>query len=61
MNVLLAPILFVMPELDAFYTFSRLMSKVCPLYVRGNFDGVHYGLQVSAVARRAAAPRLLRC
>ena len=57
MNVLLAPILFVMPELDAFYTFSHLLRNVCPLYVQGNFDGVHYGLDVRGPAWRSRSVR----
>jgi hypothetical protein len=46
MNVLLAPVLYVMPELDAFFTFSRLLRDLCPMYIEGNFDGVHVGLDV---------------
>lgn len=41
MNVLLGPILFVMPELDAYRTFSCLMKSHCPRYAQKNLEGVH--------------------
>ena len=43
MNVLAAPFLYVMPELDAFTAFSALISKHCPRYVVSNLDGTHHG------------------
>ena len=48
MNVLLGPIIYVMPELDAYYTFTRLLRDLCPLYFQSNFEGVYYGLDVRA-------------
>jgi cell cycle arrest protein BUB2 len=36
MNVLLAPFLYVMPELDAYYAFSNFILQSCPLYVQVN-------------------------
>ncbi|CAJ0843501.1 15003_t:CDS:10 [Entrophospora sp. SA101] len=39
MNVLAAPFLFVMPELDAFYSFSAFIQHFCPLYVTPNLEG----------------------
>ena len=46
MNVLAAPFLYVMPELDAFYAFSHFIKHVCPLYVQPALEGVHCGLKV---------------
>ncbi|CAJ0766351.1 624_t:CDS:2 [Entrophospora sp. SA101] len=40
MNVLAAPFLFVMPELDAFYSFSAFIQHFCPLYVTPNLEGL---------------------
>lgn len=47
MNVLAAPFLYVMPELDAFYSFASLIQNTCPLYVQPALEGVHCGLKVS--------------
>ncbi|KNC83497.1 hypothetical protein SARC_04253 [Sphaeroforma arctica JP610] len=46
MNVLLAPFLYVMPELDAFYCFHRLLHRHIPSYVDTNCTGVHTALQL---------------
>lgn len=48
MNVLLAPILLVMPELDAFFTFSCMLKHHCPRYVVKNLDGSHHGCELVA-------------
>lgn len=58
MNVLLAPILYVMPELDAFYTFEHLVRQMCPMYVQPNLDGVHYGLQLLDECLQVVDPEL---
>lgn len=47
MNVLCAPFLFVMPELDAFYSFARLMTVHAPRYGQHNLDGVHAGCKLA--------------
>ncbi|KAI8807707.1 rab-GTPase-TBC domain-containing protein, partial [Cladochytrium replicatum] len=44
MNVLAAPFLYTMPELDAFYAFSNLIQHSIPLYVQPALEGVHCGL-----------------
>lgn len=42
MNVLLAPILYVMEsEVESFYCFYALITRGCPRYVSGNLEGVH--------------------
>lgn len=46
MNVLLAPFLYVMPELDAYDAWSTLLLHHCPLYVQPALDGVHAGLRL---------------
>ncbi|KAJ3272697.1 hypothetical protein HDV01_005333 [Terramyces sp. JEL0728] len=46
MNVLLAPFIYVMPELDAFYTFSIFIQHTCPLYVQPALEGVHLGVKM---------------
>jgi cell cycle arrest protein BUB2 len=42
MNVLLGPFLFVMPELDSYYSFRALVSRHCPRYVMKNLEGIHH-------------------
>ena len=44
MNVLAAPFLFVMPELDAYFAFTSFIRYSCPLYVQPALDGVHCGV-----------------
>ncbi|KAJ3072530.1 hypothetical protein HDU98_003416 [Podochytrium sp. JEL0797] len=46
MNVLAAPFLYVMPELDAFYTFATFIHHTCPLYVQPALEGVHCGIKL---------------
>ncbi|CAM9471696.1 unnamed protein product [Scytosiphon promiscuus] len=44
MMVLCAPLLFVMPEVDAFFCFNSLLNQHMPSrYVAANLDGVHAG------------------
>lgn len=46
MNVLAAPFLMVMKEMEAFHTYSTFIWKWCPLYVQPTMKGVHCGLRV---------------
>jgi cell cycle arrest protein BUB2 len=46
MNVLLAPFLMIMPELDAFFCFCTFIRTCCPRYVYKNLDGVHHGCKL---------------
>ncbi|KAJ3256338.1 hypothetical protein HK103_005593 [Boothiomyces macroporosus] len=41
-----APFIYVMPELDAFYTFSTFIQHTCPLYVQPALEGVHLGVKM---------------
>lgn len=43
MNVLAAPFLFLMPEVDAYYAFMTLITRHCPRYIASNLDGTHHG------------------
>lgn len=47
MNVLAAPFLMTMPEMEAFFSFSTFIYDWCPLYVLPTMKGVHCGLRVS--------------
>lgn len=46
MSLILAPFLYVMPEVDAYYCFRRFVLCCCPNYVTGQLAGVHAGLFV---------------
>jgi cell cycle arrest protein BUB2 len=46
MNVMAAPFLYVMTELDAFFSFSSFIQYSCPLYVQPALEGVHCGVKV---------------
>ncbi|TYZ56949.1 hypothetical protein PybrP1_002825 [[Pythium] brassicae (nom. inval.)] len=43
MNILCAPLLYVMPEADAYYTFRQLVMKHCPHYMAPRLQGVESG------------------
>lgn len=43
MNILVAPFLFVMPELDSYHSFTTMLQELCPLYVYPNLDGARMG------------------
>ncbi|KJE91044.1 mitotic check point protein [Capsaspora owczarzaki ATCC 30864] len=58
MNVLLAPLLYVMPELDAFYCFSRLILTCLPAYVQPTLDGVHAGMSLVDKILQRVDPQL---
>ncbi|CAG8617323.1 5302_t:CDS:2 [Cetraspora pellucida] len=46
MNVLAAPFLFTMSEIDAFFSFATFIQTCCPLYVTPTLQGVHCGLKL---------------
>lgn len=46
MNVLLAPFVYVMPELDSYYCFHTLISDHITSYCNKNLSGVHRGIQL---------------
>lgn len=43
MNILCAPLLYVMPEADAYFTFRQLVMKHCPHYMAPRLQGVESG------------------
>ncbi|KAF8965522.1 hypothetical protein BGZ46_000574, partial [Entomortierella lignicola] len=46
MNVLAAPFLYTMSEMEAFYSYSNLIKHCCPLYVQPTLQGVHCGIKL---------------
>ncbi|KAI7858176.1 rab-GTPase-TBC domain-containing protein [Circinella umbellata] len=58
MNVLAAPFLMVLPEMEAFFAFSKFLWQWCPLYVHPNLKGVHCGLKLVDMCLRALDPEL---
>ncbi|KAI8907766.1 rab-GTPase-TBC domain-containing protein, partial [Powellomyces hirtus] len=60
MNVMAAPFLYVMPELDAFYTFTAFVQHSCPLYVQPALEGVHCGLKLLDKCLQVCDPILFR-
>ncbi|KAI8832201.1 rab-GTPase-TBC domain-containing protein [Chytridium lagenaria] len=60
MNVMLAPFLYVMPELDAYFTFTSFIHHTCPLYVQPALEGVHCGIKLLEKCMKIADPALYR-
>lgn len=58
MNALLAPFLYVMPELDAFHSFEALVTSVCPTYVQPTLEGVYTGLKLLGKCLKTCDPPL---
>lgn len=58
MNVLAAPFLMTMNEMDAFFSFSTFIYKWCPLYVQPTMKGVHCGLRLLDLCLRSLDPTL---
>ncbi|CEI93645.1 hypothetical protein RMCBS344292_07876 [Rhizopus microsporus] len=58
MNVLAAPFLMVMPEMDAFFAFSTFIYRWCPLYVLPTMRGVHCGIRLFELCLRSLDPTL---
>ncbi|KAI9485048.1 TBC-domain-containing protein [Zychaea mexicana] len=58
MNVLAAPFLMVLPEMEAFFAFSTFLWQWCPLYVHPNLKGVHCGLKLVDMCLRVLDPEL---
>ncbi|KAI8333355.1 rab-GTPase-TBC domain-containing protein, partial [Chlamydoabsidia padenii] len=58
MNVLVAPFLMVMPEMEAFFAFSTFMWRWCPLYIQPNLKGVHCGAKLLDMCLKTLDPPL---
>ncbi|KAF9900821.1 hypothetical protein EC991_006880, partial [Linnemannia zychae] len=46
MNVLAAPFLYTMTEMETFYSYSNFIKNCCPLYVQPTLQGVHCGIKL---------------
>ncbi len=44
--MLLAPFLYIMPELDSYYCAHSLLADHIPTYVKKNLDGVYRGIKL---------------
>ncbi|CAG8659557.1 1462_t:CDS:2 [Rhizophagus irregularis] len=58
MNVLAAPFLFTMSEIDAFFSFATFIQTCCPLYVTPTLQGVHCGLKLLDQCLQILDPKL---
>ncbi|KAI9201983.1 bub2 protein [Polychytrium aggregatum] len=58
MNVLMAPFLYCMPELDAFHAYAQFIQHVCPLYVQPAMEGVHCGVKLLEQCLKILDPEL---
>ncbi|GBG27980.1 Cell division control protein 16 [Hondaea fermentalgiana] len=58
MNVICGVLLYVMPELDAFFCFDALITKLVPAYMSKNLDGVSEGCALFEECLRALDPQL---
>lgn len=56
MNVLAAALLYVMPEVDAFFAFSALVTRGVPRYVTSSLQGVHTGASLVDTALSMVRP-----
>jgi len=56
MSILCAPFIYVMPEVDAFFCFRRLLLRHCPNYVYPMLEGVHAGASVGSSGPSRTAP-----
>ena len=54
---LAGPLLFVMPEPDAFFAFVALLRRV-PRYTRGSLRGVHHACRLVGEVMREVDPEL---
>ncbi|KAI9142459.1 rab-GTPase-TBC domain-containing protein [Paraphysoderma sedebokerense] len=60
-NVISAPFLYVMPEVEAFYSYSSFVYNHCPLYVQPALEGVHCGLKLLEKCLKVLDPKLYYC
>lgn len=58
MNVVCAPFLYVMPELDAFSSFSHFIKNCAPVYFYPGIDGAFEGLKLLDEILRVVDPEL---
>jgi len=58
MNVVCAPFLYVLPELDAFYCFSKLLNFHSPMYFKPGIEGAFEGLKLLDSILKVVDPEL---
>jgi cell cycle arrest protein BUB2 len=58
MNVLAAPFLYVMTEVDAFFAFKHFLGNNCPRYVTKSLVGVHDGHKLADMVLQVCDPQL---
>lgn len=58
MNVVCAPFLYLMPEVDAFFSFSQLVKFHCPLYYNSGIEGAYGGLKLVDEILKIVDPEL---
>jgi len=58
MNVLAAPFLYVMTEVDAFFAFKHFLGNNCPRYVTKSLAGVHDGHKLADMVLQVCDPQL---
>eukprot|EP01104_Vermistella_antarctica_P015205 TRINITY_DN4931_c1_g1_i1.p1 TRINITY_DN4931_c1_g1~~TRINITY_DN4931_c1_g1_i1.p1 ORF type:complete len:323 (+),score=70.92 TRINITY_DN4931_c1_g1_i1:233-1201(+) len=58
MNVLCAPFLYIMPEVDAYFCFSRFIKVCCPLYAYETIKGAHAGVRLADACLNTIDPVL---
>jgi len=58
MNVIAAPFLYVLPEMEAFYAFSTFIQYYCPLYVHSSLIGAHAGAKLLDICLEIIDPEL---
>jgi len=58
LNVICAPFLYVMPEVDAFYAFSQFVKVNCPIYFSAGIEGAFTGIQLVDEILKLVDPEL---
>ncbi|KAI9285875.1 rab-GTPase-TBC domain-containing protein [Umbelopsis sp. AD052] len=58
MSFLAVPFITILPELDAFFTFTTFIRHCCPLYAQPNLLGAHCGVKLLDVCLKIVDPEL---
>ncbi|KAI8575984.1 hypothetical protein K450DRAFT_275097 [Umbelopsis ramanniana AG] len=58
MSFLVVPFIMILPELDAFFTFTTFVRHCCPLYAQPNLLGAHCGVKLLDVCLKIIDPEL---
>jgi cell cycle arrest protein BUB2 len=60
MNSVCSPFLYVMPEVDAFFSFVQFIKTVCPLYWNTDITGAYHGQKVNLIGVNNFFTKLFR-